>query len=259
MAITIYFGNVPSALTGHPGSRTTSYIKNGNVVKDSSFSSSKNTDHWYVISGIDVLTDDSYSSVVCYGDSITDGRGTTTNAQNRWTDYLADRLIENSYKVGVINQGIGGTSASGSGINRFDRDVIGQTGVRYLIVLYGVNDILFSGSDSNKIIRTYKTYINKAHKNGILAYGGTILPFGGYSRYSDKSERIRQEVNKWIRTTSVSNGGFDGVVDFDAALRNGTNGRIKLAKVYDTDGLHPGPEGFKKMAEAIDLKLFSKD
>ena len=261
MAITIYFGSVPSVLSGHPGSRTTSYIKSGNAVASSSLSSASTTDHWYIIEGIDVLTENSARAVIGYGDSITDGRGTTTNAQNRWTDVLATRLQNNSAtadKVGVLNEGIGGTLASGSGVNRFDIDVLGQSGKRYLIVLYGINDIIFAGASSSTVINAYKTYITKAHANNMLAYGGTLLPFGGYSDYTAAREQIRQEVNNWIRSTSAASGGFDAVVDFDAALRD-PNTTNRLLRTYDSgDHLHPGPAGYQKMGETINLNLLAQ-
>jgi lysophospholipase L1-like esterase len=260
MAITIYFGEAPSKLTGHPGSRTSSYIQGGNVVSSRKLTSPSTTDHWYIISGIDIVSDGSYKAVACLGDSITDGRGTTTNAQNRWTDLFATRLQGNlsTQKVGVLNQGIGGTLVTGSGLERFDRDVLGQSGVRYLIVLYGVNDIIYAGSPSGNVISAYKALIKKAHTNGLLAYGGTIPPFGGFSEYTASRESVRQAVNEWLRTTGADKGGFDASIDFDAALRDPA-APTKLLKAYDSgDGLHPGPAGYQKIAETIDLTLFGK-
>ncbi|KNY25270.1 GDSL-type esterase/lipase family protein [Pseudobacteroides cellulosolvens] len=260
MAITIYFGSVPSALTGHPGSRTTSYILTGNKAASASMTGAVNTEHWYVITGMDVLTEDSYKAVAILGDSITDGRGSTTNQQNRWTDNLATRLLANSAtsKVAVLNQGIGGNTILSGGLGptaliRFDRDILNQSGVRYAIVFEGVNDIGGNANATN-IINAYKQFITKARAKNILIYGATILPFEGNSYYSAAHEQTRTTVNNWIRTS----GEFDAVIDFDAALRDPSNQKKLLGMYNSGDGLHPNAEAYKKMAEIIDLTLFTK-
>lgn len=258
MAITIYFGSVPSALTGHPGSRTTSYIQTGNVVTSLSMNSAVKTEHWYIINGIDVYTEDKYDAVAILGDSITDGRGSTTNANNRWTDVFAARLLENAAtsNISVLNMGIGGNTILTGGLGptaltRFDRDVLEQSGVKYAIIFEGVNDI-GSGASSASIINAYKEFIDKAHAKGIYIYGATITPIGG-SQYAN-GEQVRIEVNNWIRTS----GQFDAVIDFDAAVRDPNNPKM-LFSTYDSgDHLHLSPAGYKKMAEEIDLSLFTK-
>lgn len=262
MAITIYFGSIPTDLTGHPGSRTTSYLQSDNAVTESSLPTAVTTDHWYFITGMDVLT--SGKAVVALGDSITDGRGATTNANNRWTDIFASCLQKNpaTSNVAVLNQGIGGNSVLSGGlgpvaVERFDRDVLEQSGVRYLIIFEGINDIGSEKSTlklSTDLINSYKNFISKAHDKNILVYGATILPCGGSGYYSELHEQIRQTVNDWIRTSRQ----FDAVIDFDAALRD-SNTATRLLSTYDSgDHLHPNPEGYNKMAEAIDLNLFSK-
>lgn len=263
IAITTFFGNVPSDLTGHPGSRTTSYIVRGNVVDDDSMPSAINTDHWYVIAGLDILTDEKDTvAIVALGDSITDGRGSITNMNNRWTDNLANRLQENAdtTNVAVLNHGIGGNSVLAGGLGpttyaRFERDVLEQSGVRYLIILAGVNDIgggNASMTTARDLITAYQAFIFKAREKGILVYGGTILPFGGSGYYSPLREEIRQTVNKWIRTS----GQFDAVIDFDLALQD-PNEPTRLLQIYDDgDHLHPSVEGYKRMGEIIDLSLF---
>jgi lysophospholipase L1-like esterase len=257
IAVSIYFGSVPDELTGHPGSRTTSYIMNGDVVSAESAAAVTTADHWYFFSGIDIYSTDSYRTVVCFGDSITDGRGTTTNAQNRWTDELATILQQNdsTKNVGVINEGIGGTLVSSSGVERFTRDVISQPGVKYVIMLYGVNDIIFGGATSESIISVYKSLIKKAHKAGILAYGGTILPFGDYSSYTAEFEAVRETVNAWILNTSADDGGFDGIIDFASAVKDSGDGTKLSSACGSEDGLHPGPAGYKLIAETIDTSL----
>jgi lysophospholipase L1-like esterase len=263
MAITIYFGSTSSALTGHPGSRTTSYIQAGNNVNASSMSSASTTDHWYIITGIDVWTDGTSKAVVALGDSITDGRGSTTNGNDRWTDNLANRLLANTVtsKVAMLNMGIGGNNVLSGGLGptaltRFDRDVLGQSGCCYLIVLEGVNDIGGSSSSAvaTDLINAYQQFISNAHANNILVYGGTILPFGGSQYDSALHEQARQTVNNWIKTS----GQFDAVIDFDAALRDPSN-QTRLLSTYDSgDHLHPNVAGYKKMAEIIDLNLFTR-
>lgn len=260
VAVSIYFTSVPEKLTGHPGSRTTSFVQLGNMVSEPRISVISSLEHWYVLSGIDVLSDDNLKSVVCFGDSITDGRGTTTDAQNRWTDILAARLQNNesTKKISVLNEGIGGTLVSGSGVQRFKKDALDQRGVSYILMLYGVNDILYANATAASIISVYKKLIAQAHKATVLIYGCTILPFGKCNDYTEKREAVRKEVNDWIRTTSAADGGFDACIDFDTVMRDPANEQNTLAAYNCGDGLHPSPAGYQKMAEAIDLSLFTK-
>jgi len=263
MAVTIYFGNVPAALTGHPGSRTTSYLKPGNAAGSLSMPGAAVTEHWYVLTGIDLFAGDSCKAAVALGDSITDGRGSTTNGNDRWTDGLAWRLQENTStsKVSVLNQGIGGNAVLSGGLgptalSRFERDVLQQSGIRYAIVFEGVNDIGAGSSQAvaTNLINAYKEFITKAHARGILVYGATITPFGGSQYDSAAHEQARQTVNNWIRT----GGQFDAVIDFDAAVRNPGNQKQLLGSYDSGDHLHLNAEGYKKMSEAVDLTLFSK-
>jgi lysophospholipase L1-like esterase len=261
LTVSIYFGTTSSNVTGHPGSRTTSYIQAGDAVTAASLPKAVKTDHWYILSRIDLLLDDSYGCVVTLGDSITDGRGSTTNGNNRWPDDLARRLAAdpNTAKVGVINQGIGGNAVVSGGLGpralvRFDHDVIGQPGVRWVIILEGVNDI--GGSDSNRVVNNltavYEKFIDKAHAHNIRVYGVPIPPFGG-SQYDTADHRTyHQSVNNWIRTS----GKFDAVIDLDVAVRDPTDPE-KLLAAYDSgDHLHLNVAGYQKMADSIDLYLF---
>ncbi len=264
IAITIYFGETSPDVTGHPGSRTTSYLLKGNEVSKADFSDAVKTDHWYVIEGIDVLAPKSSAAVVALGNSITDGRGSGTNKQDRWTDDLARRLQENSdtKHVAVLNMGIGGNCVlrkclGPSAVSRFDRDVLNQNGVRWLIILEGINDI--GGSrpeDSAKVasdlIAAYKNMIDSAHAKGIRVYGATMTPFGGSFYDKPGHEFAWKTVNDWIRNS----GRFDAVIDFDAAMRD-TKNPLHLSPGLDSgDHLHPNEKGYQVMANAIELNLF---
>lgn len=264
VAITIHFGAVPSALTGHPGSRTTSYISTDSAVDPEWMRQPVPTEHWYVINGIDVAAGNPNSAaVVVIGDSITDGRGSTTDRHNRWPDILAERLQANeaTAHIGVLNHGIGGNAVLAGGLGptvfrRFNRDVLEQPGVKYVIILAGVNDIGSSNSTAvaHNLISVYQHFVEQAHGRGILVYGATILPFGGSQYDTPVREQARQIVNEWIRTSGV----FDAVIDFDLALRAPDHPE-RLLGIYDTgDHLHPSAEGYKRMGEFIDLSLFAK-
>ncbi len=264
LAITIYFGNISATtINGHPGSRTTSFIQTGNVVMAAGMPSAVTTQHWYIITGVDVLAGMSGATVVTLGDSITDGRGSTTDGNNRWPDDLAQRLSVNAPTAGtaVDNMGIGGGGIFGglgpAAVARFDRDVLNQGGVRWLVVFEGVNDIGGATDSSSpalatNLIAAYTQFINKAHARNIRAYGATITPFGGNSYFTTAHEAARQAVNTWIRTNNL----YDAVIDFDAVVRDATG--TNLLSAYNSgDGLHLNPAGYQAMANAIDLTLFA--
>ena len=264
LAITIFFGQTPVILTGHPGSRTTSYILVGNTAANPDFTGAAETDHWYCISTIDVQGPSTAGCVAILGNSITDGRGTTTNKQNRWTDILSERLLANrgTEHVGVLNLGIGGNSVVTGGLGqpgalRYDRDILNQSGVRWAIVFEGVNDIgairnsEAAAKTTNNLIAAYKLMIVKAHDKNIRIYGATIPPFKGNSYYNQYSDSSRNAVNEWIRHS----GYYDGVIDFCKALANPQDTTGIIAS-FQNDHLHPTAEGYKKMGESIDLKLF---
>ena len=262
VSITTAFGSVPSGLTGHAGSRTTSYQQTGSSnVTAASMASAQTVDSWYYVSGMDVMATASAKGIVAIGDSITDGRGTDTNKNDRWTDVLSARLRANgaTSNVAMMNQGIGATNLVGTtgtaAVARFSRDVLGQDGVRYAIVFDGVNDI--GGGQSFAALKSaYDALIGAAHARGLLIYGATILPFGGNAYYTTAHESVRQQVNTYIKS-----GAFDGYIDFDAALTDGGN-PPKLQPAYaawaQMDGLHPGPAGYQKMGDAVDLTLFTR-
>lgn len=262
VAVSVYFGSDASStnVTGHPGSRTASYIQTGDASAAASLTSPTSVEHWYILAGLDAEADTATRSIAIIGDSITDGRGSTTNSNNRWPDDLAKRLQADAAttKVGVLNAGIGGNAVLSGGLGptataRFDRDVIGQSGVKWAIVFEGVNDIGYASSTtlSTNLIAAYTQLVTKAHAAGLLAYGATITPFGANSYYTVDHETVRQAVNTWIRTP----GSFDAVIDFDAAVKDPANA-INLLSTYSSDGLHLTPAGYQKMADSVDLKLF---
>ncbi len=267
VAISTYYGNISaSTISGHPGSRSTLFIQAGNVLSTPSLPSASKTTHWYTIVGMDVLADGSSKTITILGDSITDGRGSTDNGNNRWPDNLARRLTTNppTAGVGVVNMGVGGNGIFGGlGVaaqNRFDRDCLNQSGVRYFICFEGVNDI-GSGSSSmttaTNLVNAYIQFANKAHARNILAYGATITPFGGNGYYTTLHEQERQFVNAWMRTNTV----YDGLIDFDAAVRDPVTLTNFQAAFYPgtnaNDWLHMNPLGYQAMADAIDLNLFT--
>ena len=265
VAITIYFGQTSSPVTGHPGSRTTSYIVAGNTPATTDFTGAVTTDHWYDIDAIDVLAPSTAGAVAILGNSITDGRGSTTNMHNRWPDVFSESLRRDSstQRVGVLNQGIGGNCvlAGGlgpTGVSRYDRDILGQSAVRWAIVLEGVNDIggvTSAGAATTvaaNLINAYAQMILKAHGRNVRIYGATILPFKGNGYFNQYSESCRETVNQWIRTP----GNFDACIDFDRIMRDPQD-TLRLVSTYQNDGLHPDTAGYRKMGLSIDLSLFA--
>lgn len=261
VTITTYFGSTSPTVTGHPGSRTTSYILTGNKVANADFSGGVQTDHWYVINTIEVKAPDSSYAVAVLGNSITDGRGSGTNKQNRWPDELARRLQGNpaTQHVAVLNEGIGGNCVLGaclgpSALSRFERDVLNQNGVKWFVIFEGINDIGYGAPGvGNSLINAYTRMIDSAHAKGILVYGATLLPMKGSFYYTTAHETERQTVNDWIRHSDL----LDGVIDLDKALRN-PNDTLSLLSDYDSgDHLHPNEVGHHMMAEAVDLSLFA--
>ena len=268
IAVSIFFGDISAiSITGHPGSRTTSFIVASNLISAASLPDAKKTAHWYIVTGIEVQANDAGKTIVVIGDSITDGRGSTTDGNDRWPDILAKRLATNATtaSVGVVNMGIGGNAIFGglgpAAVKRFDRDVLNKNGARYLIVFEGVNDI-GGVSDANapmlltNLINAYTQFAVKAKARGLRAYGATITPFGGNGYCSVAHEAIRQSVNAWFRTNTV----FDGVIDFDVAVRNPVTLTNYQATFFPgknaNDWLHLNPLGYQAMGAAIDLNLF---
>jgi lysophospholipase L1-like esterase len=261
VAISIHFGETPENLTGHPGSKTYSFIEEGNQVFEKTFSSENKIAHWYIISAIEVSSNPRKKTIVCFGDSITDGTGSTNDKQNRWPDLLSTKLHLNkeTSDIAVVNKGIGGNRITTQGLERFSYDVLKVKGVSHIIVLYGVNDINHLNATSAEIISAYKNIISQAHKNNIFIYAGTILPYGKHGSWTDKREKNRQEANAWIRNTKKEDGGFDGFFDFDELIRDPENPHAMYSAYDCGDGLHPSPEGYQQLVQAIDnLEIFNQ-
>ena len=262
VAITIHYGQTSPSVSGHPGSRTTSYLKEGNTTD---FTGAIRTDHWYNIQTLEVEASKKAGAVAILGNSITDGRGSTTNEQNRWADVLSRRLLANkaTNKIGVLNMGIGGNCVLRGGLgptgkDRYHRDLFGQEGVKWIILFEAVNDLGSSWNGvqtAERIIDVYKEIIDEAHQKGIRVYGATITPFKGNNYYSADHEKGRSTLNEWIRTTEL----LDGIIDFDKAVRNPQDPEaMQKAFLFENDWLHFNAQGYETMGSSIDLNLFTK-
>lgn len=251
LSVTINYGEqTPVNASSHRGSRTTSYIINGEAKPNTKFVNAEKLDHWYNISCIDVKTKEAAPCIAVIGNSITDGRGSTTNKQNRWTDFLAEAL---EGKAGVLNLGIGGNAVVRGGlsepaIKRFDRDVLQQTGVSTVVIFEGVNDIGGRKQNHQEIVKglidAYNELIKKSKDAGKKVYIATITPFFGNSYYNHFSEAARLTVNDWIR----ANKEVDGIIDFDKLVQDPSNPKALLPK-YSDDGLHGSPAAYEAMGK----------
>ncbi len=260
VTISLAFGAVPQHLTGHPGSRQTSFIQPGDVAAAATFPDPKKTAHWYVITGLDISTRRPAAAVAIFGDSLTDGHGTTTDGNNRWTDDLARRLLAHrgTRNVAVLNEGIGGNCIlkaclGPAGVRRFRRDVLDQAGVRWVILWEGVNDIGTSHAPVAKaLIAADRRLIALAHAHHLRIYAATITPFGK-SFYDSPAHRADwRQLNHWIR----HGGAFDGVVDFSALARNPAHPDRLLPADDFGDHLHFQPSGYARLAVAVPLRWF---
>lgn len=263
VAITMHMGEASSTnVTGHPGSRTDSYIASGQT---SDFSNAVVTTHWYIINAIEVKAEKKACAIAVLGNSITDGRGSTTNMQNRWTDNLSRRLLANkkTRRVSVLNMGLGGNCILNGGLgptgrSRYQRDLFQQAGVKYIILFEGVNDLGGRGDaieKASQIMEVYKQIIQEAHELGIYVYGAPVMQFKGNNYYSENHEAGRQMLNNWIRT----GGYFDGVIDFEKVMGSESDpARLDSRFLFENDYLHPNADGYVHMGNAIDLKLFER-
>ena len=271
LVVDLHVADAPARLTAHPGARATGRRAPGDQTGAPALNGETTSTRWYLLSGVDVLGPPISAAVVVLGDSITDGYGVQPDTDARWTDVLAERLQADprTAHVAVLNHGIGGGRVLRDGLGpnamaRFERDVLGQTGVTHLILFKGVNDLGVLTRDApatpeahaeltDQITAAYAQMTARARERGITVIGATILPYGGSDYYhpDEANEADRQAVNAWIRTP----GNVDAVIDFDAVMRD-PNRPTHLRPEYDNDGLHPSIAGYRAMAEAVDLALF---
>lgn len=275
VAISLFLPKAAAGAGIHYSAQQTAYIGGGNLTNAETISDPVKITSWVFLTGLDVAAPTSGATVVAFGDSITDGARSTTDANRRWPNVLAERLAaaKTDGPVGVLDEGIGGNRLLhdpaveiGFGVNalaRFDRDVLAQPGVRYVIVLEGINDIGHPGQSAplneavtaEAIITAYKQMIERAHGAGLKIFGATLTPFAGTTipnYFTPEKEVKRKAVNKWIRTSHA----FDGVIDFEKAVQDPQNPDQMLPKYDGGDRLHPGDAGYRAMGKAIDLNLF---
>ena len=270
LAISFYIpAQIMRAETFHDFADQDNFVAAGDVAGAASLTQAATLSSWYFVDGIEVPAIGGGRAIVTLGDSITDGAHSTRNANRRWPDVLANRLLadESLGQIAVLNEGIGGNRVVNDGygpsaLARLDRDVLSQDGVRYVIVLESINDIgrlarLQSPDDeitAQQLEQGLSRIADAAHQHGIKAIGATLTPYGGASYFSDKGEQIRKEVNDWIRAS----GTFDGVIDF-AKITADPQNPAQFNPSYDSgDHLHPGDAGYKAMGEGIDLRLFAQ-
>lgn len=269
LAISVYLPGEVKSLTGHGTGLHTTYIStSGDLTAAASIPDAMKSESWYFISGVDVEAPARDAAVVAFGDSITDGATSTPDTDSSWPSQLARRLLSNkaTENVAVINEGISGNRllSDGAGISalaRFDRDVLAQPGVKWLIVMEGINDIGFGVLQPNtppvtadELIAAQKQLIDRAHMRGIKVIGATLTPYTGAAYYSDKGEEVREAVNQWIRTGKA----YDAVLDFDKVVADPENPKQIRPTFNIRDHLHPNDAGYKAMADSIDLSIFKK-
>jgi lysophospholipase L1-like esterase len=272
LAVSVYLPTKTGPATGHTLGRQDTFVATGNHTGDSGSTAYTNLDQsWYFVDAVDVVAQPQVQgTLVAFGDSITDGFASTPNANARWPNDLARRLNTRSDTLAVADEGISGdrvlTSDLCCGENalaRFGRDVIERAGAKEVILLMGINDFGFSQLppsrtidpvskvSADQVIAGYEQIIAQAHAAGLKIFGATLTPFKGAFYYSDKGETKREAVNKWIRTS----GAFDGVIDFDKAVRDPARPLFINPPFDSGDHLHPNDAGYQAMANAIDLSM----
>ena len=274
-AISVFIPNDSGSASTHALGLHTTWVKSGDVTSAPDLADGEKLQSWYWVSGIDVQAPEESAAIVALGDSITDGATSTPDTDSSWPSVLSQRLTANpaTAKIAIVNQGISGNRVLGDGagvsaLARFDRDVLAQPGVKWLMILEGINDMNLAGRPPNPnapappdtgrpplsaddLIGAMKQMVLRAHDHGIKVIGCTLTPFGNGT---DKVEAMRQALNAFIRTP----GSFDAVVDFDQVIRDPADQRQFRAGYNKSDKLHPNDAGYKAMADAIDLSLFTK-
>jgi lysophospholipase L1-like esterase len=276
LAISIYLPGQVDSCTCHGTAVQAGWMDSGDHMSDASLPDAKPMVQRALISGVDVGVTGPARTIVAFGDSITDGVGSSMNANKRWPDQFADRLVKRGgAAVFVANEGISGNRVLGDGagvsaLARFDRDVLSTPGLAYVIVFEGINDIgigyfprtaqtppaMFASSGppptAEDLIAADRQMIARAHEKGVKIYGATITPYVGALYASPEGEKVREAVNQWIRTGHA----FDGVIDFDKAVRDPAHPTVFRDGYHFGDHLHGSDKGYTAMANAIDLKLF---
>ena len=270
VAVSLYLPEDTGSPTIHPDAMHTAYIAQGNAVGSATLNAAATTTAYLWLSALDVLAPANAAAIVAFGDSITDGVGTTLDKDRAWPSLLAAELSSpaSGSAMSVVNVGLSGNRLlrHGFGVSalaRFDRDVLSIAGARWMIVLLGINDITFpavpgmpptESVTADDLIWGFQQLIERAHMHGIKVAGATIMPVGGVSTYTESGEAIRQSVNRWIRTS----GAYDAVIDFDAAVRNPADPTRLRADFDPGDRVHPNDLGNEAMAAAINLSVFRR-
>ncbi len=268
LAVSLYFPEETGRPTIHSTALHNTYVSTeGDTTAKPSMPDAVVTQSYYYLDGVDVLAPAGAGLIVAFGDSITDGARSDNETDHSWPALLAVRLAKNKKTAGiaVANMGIGGNRVlrDGAGISalaRLDRDVISQPGVKWLMVLEAINDIGRGATDprepasAEELIAAHQQIIDRAHMHGIKVIGCTLTPYEGAGYSRESGEAIREAVNQWIRTS----GAYDAVVDFEAAVRDPQNPKRIRAEFDPGDHLHPNNAGYQAMADAVDLKIFSK-
>jgi len=269
LAISLWVQDTIRTTTRHLAAHQASYLSApGNFTTAASLAPDTTITSWLWLAGVDVVNPAATGVIVAIGNSITDGSATTLDANARWPDVLARRLLSSGEPPkAVVNAGIGGNRvlALGNGpsaLARFDRDVLMQPGVTHVVLLEGINDLTRGTATTDPrdsvtaadIIFGYQQLINRAHERGLTIYGATLTPFSVNRPTAGTVNEKRRAINEWIRTS----GQFDGVIDFDAAIRDPEQ-PDRMQPAFDSgDHLHPGDAGYRAMGESIDLALFRR-
>ncbi|HEV2578345.1 MAG TPA: SGNH/GDSL hydrolase family protein [Acidobacteriaceae bacterium] len=268
LAITIFVpGQTVSTITQHSFADDTNYELAGNQLTSADFSGATTVRSWPFLKAVEVLAPRDAGAIVCFGDSITDGAHSTPDKNMRWPDVLARRLQadKKTARLGVLNEGIGGNRllhdvTGPNALERFDRDVLDQSGVKYLIILEGINDIghaydpekPYDVVTAEQLQMALSQLVDRAHAHGIKVIGATLTPYVGAKYQSPQGEKVREAENDFI----LHSGKFDGVIDFAKATADSADPTHFAASAGSTDNLHPGDSGYQTMGDSIDLKLF---